>query len=342
MHIGGFFKELTKYAAIDHLGDPLKELNSMVEWEIFLPTLLEAVRPTQAKGPGGRPPYNPLLLFKILILQRLYNLSDEQAEYQINDRLSFMRFLELDMCDKVPDAKTIWLFRETLTKAGTADELFIVFRQYLEEQGVITHTGSIVDASFVDRRKNIMSKQQYEQIKKGEVPETWQGEGNVNKRRQTDFEARSSRKYRKKHIGYKMHNKVDDESKCIVDVIVTPANVGDSKVINQLLNETDQVVYADKGYIGKKIAKKFPKNVVNQIHERASRNHPLSEEAKERNRVRSKKRGRVEHVFATMKYNMKCGVLRCVGLARAKMQICMLCLVYNMKRFAFLNRPQPC
>lgn len=340
MHIGGFFKELTKYAAIDHLGDPLKELNSMVDWNIFLPTLLEAVRPKQAKGPGGRPPYNPLLLFKILILQRLYNLSDEQAEYQINDRLSFMRFLELDMGDKVPDAKTIWLFRETLTKAGAADKLFVVFRQYLEQQGVITHTGSIVDASFVDRRKHIMSKQQYEQIKKGEVPEEWQGEENVHKRQQMDMDMRSARKYKQLHIGYKMHNKVDDESKCIVNVIVTPANVGDGKVINQLVNETDQVVYADKGYFGKKIAKNLPEKVVNQIHERASRNHPLSEEAKERNRNRSKKRGRVEHVFATMKYNMQCGVLRCVGLARAKMQVLMLCLVYNMRRYAFLCRPK--
>lgn len=344
MQIGGFFKELTKYAKIDKLGDPLKALNQVVDWSIFAPTLVEATLVKTPKGPGGRPPYSPILLFKILILQRLYNLSDDQAEYQINDRLSFMRFLELDMSDKVPDAKTIWHFRETLTKAGVADELFHVFRRHLETQGIITHSGSIVDASFVDRRKQNMSKEQSEAVKRGEIPQEWQGEAKAkkNKLRQTDLDARVGVKYHTRHIGYKMHNKVDADSKCVVDVVVTPANVADAKVIGELVNETDKVVYADKGYYGKKVAEQLPDTVKNEIHERANRNHPLSAEAKERNRHRSGTRALVEHVFGTMKYNMKCGVLRCVGAMRAKMQILLLCLTYNMKRLAFLKQCEQC
>lgn len=183
-----------------------------------------------------------------------------------------------------------------------------------------------------------MTKEQGEAVKRGEIPQEWQKEEKANKLRQTDLDARVGVKYHTRHIGYKMHNKVDAESKCVVDVIVTPANVADAKVIGELVNETDKVIYADKGYYGKKVAEQLPATVKNEIHERANRNHPLSAEAKERNRGRSGIRCLVEHVFGTMKCNMKCGVLRCVGAARAKMQILLLCLTYNMKRLAFLQR----
>ena len=107
MRFSGFFDEEFKLERISTLGDPLERLNQVVNWEIFLEILLKAMQSKERKGQGDRPAYNSILMFKILILQRLYNLSDDQTEYQINDRLSLMRFLGLGLSDKVPDAKTI-------------------------------------------------------------------------------------------------------------------------------------------------------------------------------------------------------------------------------------------
>lgn len=123
----------------------------------------------EPKAPGGRPPYDYVMMFKILILQRLYNLSDEQMEYQINDRLSFQRSLHLDLKKAVPDQNTIWHFRENLTKAQLVLLLFLKFDTHLEKQGLIAHEGSIVDASFVEvpRRRN--KKDENKQVKEGSI-----------------------------------------------------------------------------------------------------------------------------------------------------------------------------
>ena len=106
------------------------------------------------------------MMFKLLVLQRMFNLSDDQTEYQITDRIRFQRFLGLSLGDKVPDAKTIWLFRDTLTKAGMIEKLFVLFNQYREEQGIITHTGTIIDATFVDAPRQRNDRDENLQIKK--------------------------------------------------------------------------------------------------------------------------------------------------------------------------------
>jgi transposase len=121
----------------------------IIDWESFRPIIaLALIR--ERKSNAGRRPFDSVMLFKTIVLQRLYNLSDDQTEFQINDRMSFMRFLGLSLDDKVPDAKTIWLFKDTLTKAGIMDQLFSQFNRMLEERGIITHKGTIVDATFVD------------------------------------------------------------------------------------------------------------------------------------------------------------------------------------------------
>ncbi len=125
------------------------------------------------RGLGGRPPYDYVMLYEILVLQRVYNLSDEQTKYQINDRMSFMRFLDLTLEDRVPDAKTIWLFRDTLTKAEVIYEMFKLFNKELEKAKLITHTGTIVDASFVEAPRQHNHHDKTEDIKKGKVPEEW-------------------------------------------------------------------------------------------------------------------------------------------------------------------------
>jgi len=151
----GFFDIQDRYEALSRFGDPLENLHKMVPWTTFRKPLKKALN-RKKNGLGGRPPYDDILIFKVLVLQALYNLSDDQTKYQIHDRLSFMRFLGLEMDARVPDAKTIWLFCETLAQAGAVEKLFARFDHYLEEQGLMASGGQIIDASIipVPRQRN--------------------------------------------------------------------------------------------------------------------------------------------------------------------------------------------
>jgi len=144
----GLFDEALRLDKLTKQGDPLVFLKKNIKWEQFKP-ILENVFNKEAKGPGGRPPFDYIMMLKILILQRYYNLSDDRTEFQILDRMTFMRFLDLELSDKVPDSKTIWLFKETLIKANVIEELFNLFHSELEKQGYIGNEGKIIDASFV-------------------------------------------------------------------------------------------------------------------------------------------------------------------------------------------------
>jgi IS5 family transposase len=151
----GFFDQDIRLSKLSQLGDPLEKLNAGVDFEKFR-TLLENNFCKLLKGPGGRPPYDYVLMFKILILQRYYNLSDEQVEYQINDRMSFMRFLDLTIADDIPDSRTVWAFREQLVDLGLVEQLFEVFLGELERLNLIVNEGKIIDASFIEvpRQRN--------------------------------------------------------------------------------------------------------------------------------------------------------------------------------------------
>jgi hypothetical protein len=153
----GFFDEDDRLAKLSKLGDSLERLNVSIEWEMFLP-IIDPVIGKADKDPklGGRPPFANELMFKIFILQKCNNVGDDKMEFLINDRLSFQRFLGIRQCDIVPDAKTIWNFKEQLAKAGVGEKLFELFVEHLENKGIITHSGSIVDATFVDvpRQRN--------------------------------------------------------------------------------------------------------------------------------------------------------------------------------------------
>jgi hypothetical protein len=132
----GLFDLEFRLEKIDANGDPLKKLNDVIDWEIFRAEL-EAARDKERKSPAGRKPYDAVLMFKVLILQSLYCLSDDATEYQVLDRLSFMRFLGLEPGSAVPDAKTIWLFRDQLTQAEQIHGLFDRFDGYLSEHGYV-------------------------------------------------------------------------------------------------------------------------------------------------------------------------------------------------------------
>jgi IS5 family transposase len=130
----GLFDLDERYGVLSAAGDPLERLTAVVDFALFRGAL-EAVLERSDRARGGRPPYDAVLMFKGLILQTLYTLSDDQTEYQIKDRLSFMRFLGLSLEDRVADAKTIWLFREQLTRAGAVDRLFQRFDAVLRDAG---------------------------------------------------------------------------------------------------------------------------------------------------------------------------------------------------------------
>src|SRR6056297_1248504 len=178
----GFFDLSDRYASLDAKRDPLVEIDAVVPWEEFRPALEAVWRKldTERKSRAGRKPMDAIVMFKTLVLGALYNLSDDQIEYQVRDRLSFMRFLGLGLEDRVPDAKTVWLYRERLARAGLVEELFSQFDGYLARQGTIARGGQILDASIVAVPKNRNTRKENEAIKSGELPDGWATAGRTS------------------------------------------------------------------------------------------------------------------------------------------------------------------
>ena len=216
----------------------INKLNDVIDWELFRPeleSLLGYDNPDLSKG--GRPPFDPVLMLKVLVLQKYHNLSDEQTEFQIGDRFSFMQFLGLQPGDSVPDEKTIWDFKGLLDKDGrdSARKLFECFASQLSGEGMIAREGSIVEASFVDAPRQRNTRKQNVQIKTGERPEGF--EADTAKGRQKDCDAPWTKKNTETHYGYKNHAKVDAKSKLVVSYKSTAASVHDSQVLEDLIDE---------------------------------------------------------------------------------------------------------
>lgn len=327
----GFFDQDIRLSKLSKLGDPLEKLISGVDFEIFR-NFLEEKLSTEPKGKGGRPPYDYLLMFKISILQQYYGLSDDQVEYQINDRMSFMRFLDLTISDDIPDSKTIWNFSEKLKDLELVKALFDLFTKELNRLGLLVNQGKIIDASFVESPRQRNKKEDNDHIKKtGTAPEKW--DDKPNKKRQKDIDARWTKKNFQNYFGYKNHAKIDNGSKLIDDYTITDASVHDSQVVDELLHEKDkeQELYADSAYVGQEdILDKY--EVINKIHEKGYRNNPLTEDQKASNTEKSRIRVRVEHIFGFMENSMGSMFFRKIGIQRAKTSIGLMNLTYNMFR----------
>jgi IS5 family transposase len=329
----GFFDEDFRLEKLSKLGDPLERLSKGIDFELFRPVLLDKLH-VEPKDKGGRKPYDYVLMFKIVILQRYYNLSDDQSEYQICDRLSFMRFLKLTIADDVPDSKTIWHFRERLVDLEIVDVLFDLFKTKLEELGLIVHEGKIVDASFVEVPKQRNSRDENKQIKDGEIPATWKENG--NKLEQKDTDARWTKKNGVSFYGYKNHVKCEQTNKFITGYTVTDASVHDSQPTPDLLNKEDegQPLYADSAYVGEDLHIKLveDKKVKPVIIEKGYRNNPLTDEQKANNKEKSKVRVRVEHIFGFIENSMNGSTIKTIGIKRAKTLIGLMNLTYNLFR----------
>jgi IS5 family transposase len=279
------------------------------------------------------------MLFKALVIQSLYNLSDEQLEYQILDRTSFKKFLGLKKSDRVPDSRTFWHFREQLIGFGTIQSLFDAFNSQLDKLGVFANEGKMVDASFVDAPKQRNSREENTGIKEGKVPAEWKG--NANKLAQKDTDARWTKKNNVSFYGYKNHVKADTGTKLIKKYVVTDASVHDSQVIDELLDSTDkgEELYADSAYSGKPSEEIYEKaEVVNRVNEKGYKNKPLTQEQIKANREKSKVRARVEHIFGFVENSMNGSFIRTIGIARAKAKIGMMNIVYNICRCVQLKK----
>lgn len=336
----GLFDYQERLEKLLEKGFPLNRLNERINWEIFRRTLEETLISQTQDNVGGRPRYDVVMMFKILILQRYYSLSDDQAEFQINDRLSFQKFLGITLSDRVPDAKSLWLFREDLTRKNVIKKLFKRFEQHLRESGLIGNAGKIVDASFVDVPKQRNNRDDNAIIKNGAIPLEF-GK-NEHKLRQKDTEARWTKKREETHYGYKNHIKADSKSKLVEDYTVTPANTHDSQAMESLVETDDHEIWADSAYTGQAVENELKKKqVTGKICEKGYRNNPLTEEQKTSNREKSRIRVRVEHVFGFIANSMQNGLkLRAIGLARTTALVGLINLVYNMARYEQILRLQ--
>lgn len=335
----GLFDEQENHRKLSAIGNPLEMVQNVIDFEMFRDTLEDGVLTKDKKSPAGAKPYDVVMMFKILILQRYYGLGDTQLEYQIIDRLSFKKFLGLESGDKVPDEKTVWAFREKLTNEGLVEKLFSQFNAHLKSQGLIMNEGKMIDASFTiaPRQRNI--KEENKKIKEGVGNELW--EDKPNKKKHKDIDARWTKKNGETFYGYKNHAKVDSKSKFIDKYKVTDASVHDSQALDDLLEEEDkgQDIYADSAYTGEDQEKTINKyGMNNKVHEKGYRNKPLTDEQKANNKEKSRTRARVEHVFGFMEQSMNGLVVKSVGITRATGIIGLINLTYNLFRYEQVMR----
>ena len=330
----GLFDEQETYQKLSNIGNPLEKISEVIDFEMFRDIIEAKMLNYEKKNNAGAKPFDVVMMFKIMILQRYYGLGDTQIEYQILDRLSFKKFLGLESGDKVPDEKTVWAFREKITNSGLIEDIFLQFTKYLESKGLIINEGKMVDASFTVAPRQRNTRDENKKIKEGNGDELWNDK--PNKKKHKDIDARWTKKNGEKIFGYKNHAKVDTKSKFIDTYKVTDASVHDSQPLDDLLTEEDseQDFFGDSAYTGQeqeKVISKYEMN--NKAHEKGYRNKPLTDEQKASNKEKSKTRARVEHVFGFMEQSMNGLIVRSVGITRATGIIGLINLTYNLFRY---------
>jgi transposase len=350
----GFFDIDDRLRRLSDLGDHLETFRAALDFEIFRPELDAALAYSDG-AQGGRPPFDPVMMFKILVIQATNNLSDERAEFLINDRLSFMRFLGLGLSDRIPDARTIWLFREKLTNAGAIGHLFERFDATLRQSGYIAMSGQIVDASLIAAPRQRNSEGEKKAIKEGRIPDHWKDK--PAKLRQKDRDARWTVKFTKAKpredgslptvdlaipvFGYQNHISIDHGFGFIRKWAATDAAAYEGARLREgLLDKTNTAagVWADTAYRSATNETFMQKNgFVSHVHRKKPKGRPLPEPIRRANAAKSKIRSHVEHVFAEQKDRMEL-FIRTIGIARARVKIGMANLVYNFKRLLFLRR----
>ena len=352
----GFFEVEERLKELSAKGDDLARLNAIVDFEVFRPDLVRAV-PRSDGSKGGRPAFDHVFMFKVLILQASHSLSDERTEFLIKDRLSFMRFLGLGISDTVPDANTIWTFREALTRAKLDDKpaIEVLFRAYetaLTRAGFLAMGGQIIDASIVAAPKQRNTDGEKAEIKAGRIPEAWKAK--PAKLRRKDRDARWTLKWSKAKpsddgsprldlavpaFGYKNHIGIDRRHGLIRTWVATDAARYDGAQLPNLVSKANTAsdVWADTAYRSKTNERFLAGNaLVSRIHRKKPKGKPMPVNVARANGIKSKVRAAVEHVFARQKGPMGL-VVRTIGIARATVKIGLANITFNMKRAVWLT-----
>lgn len=319
---------------IDKLGDPLAEIESYIDFAA-LAAAVDAVSPRPVSLQGGRPPFPTETMVRILVLKRLYNLSDEQMEYQLLDRMSYKRFCRLAHATNIPDRTTVWTFEKRIGEAG-AKALFDGVSAQLLKKGFIARGGQIIDATLVPAPKQHHSRGEKALIDQGATPASW----HPAKRRQKDLDATWTKKHGKSHFGYKLSINVDKKYKFIRKIETGTASTHDSQHFGNVFDtgNTSRDVYADRGYPSDERAAWLRENGFrNRIQRKGKRNKPLSAAQQRRNHRIAKTRARVEHVFAAIE-QMGGKLIRTVGQARANFAMTMMAACYNLKRVVYFRK----
>ena len=342
--------ELTSFA--DFAADKRKvkevffnQINSIINWE----KIDQLIKRHYDKGNSavGRPSYSGLLLFKITLLQTWYNLSDYEVEDQVNDRISFSKFLGLSLEDNCPDHSVISRFRTEMTKRKAYDKLLKEINKQLVTHGILVKQGILLDASVVDTLRKPKGKTEYEVvIDREEESQEEQSEQEPQQENRSklvkkvksgvDKEARWVKKRGRLHYGYKQHTATNEEG-LVLALITTPANESDTKHVEDVLDKIDTENYkslkADKGYKSEnndKVVKE--KKLKNHILHKAKKNKKLTKREIEFNKLISKTRYKVERTFGTIKKQFGGAIARYIGLDKMHTQHLMQAIAYNLYR----------
>ena len=320
---------------IDQLGDPLHDIETHIDFSA-LAAEVDLVAPRPVSAQGGRPPYPTETMVRILVLKRLYNLSDEQMEYQLLDRMSYQRFCGLEDAMNIPDRTTIWTFEQRIGETG-AKALFDGVSTQLLKKGFIARGGQIIDASLVPAPKQRNSRKENKLLKeKKAIPSDWK----PAKRRQKDSDASWTKKHGKNHYGYKLSINIDKKYKVIRKIETDTASRNDNQHFDNVFDtgNTSKDVYADRGYPSKDREAWLKENGYrNQIQRKGSSSKPLSKCQQRRNHRIAKTRARVEHIFAAIE-QMGGKAIRTIGQSRANFAMTMMATCYNLKRLVYFQK----
>lgn len=311
----------------------LSQVDRLTDWSPIEKLLKKHYKKVAAAD--GRPAYPALTMFKILLMQRWYDLSDAGMSEALRDRLSFLKFSGLSFHSPTPDASTICRFRQALAHKDLYRRLLKGINRQLDGRGLIIKTGVAVDASLVasSRRPRKVIEVSPAEEEGASIPE----DSGVKVSYSDDAEASWTVKGKQPHYGYKVHMGTDANEGFVLGGHVTPAHVSDSVELESLVDELSlpegTLVLADKGYVGQRNeAVLEARGLKNGIMEKAWRNHPLSREARTRNLLIGKLRYVVEQGFGTLKRSYRFGRARYLGRLKTEIEFHLLAMAFNLKK----------
>jgi IS5 family transposase len=328
------FADQEREAKLNKLGDALRVLEQHVDFAA-LAAEVDSAAPRPSRERGGRPPFPTELMVRVLLIQQLFNLSDEQMEFQLLDRLSFQRFVGLRASSQIPDRTTIWTFKERLIQAGASESIFEAVNRQLSRHGYIARGGQMIDASIVQVPRQSLNKNEKALVGEGAMPADWK----PAKRRQKDMDARWTKKHGKSYFGYKVSANADKRYKLVRKIKVSTASEHDTTHFEDVLDpaNTNRNILADKGYVDSEREARLSKQGWRMhIQRKGSKDKPISDTQQRRNRRIARTRACIEHVFAGMA-QMGGKALRSIGLARATLHLHWKVAAYNLQRLVYLK-----